>query len=213
MKQMVSNVLTQTSEKGRKDGWEQILQEMHRQALSFPMWSRRMPAVWKRRLAGYQPGPQQWDYPMHLIQVQDGPKTINVAPGAQTGLFKSTGPMDPHSYRPNEFFISNWIYEGLVSYSYDGLILPQLASSWAVTDTNSGGQEYKFTLRPGVKFHDGADCNCAAVKMTFDHVFQPPLNTLNYHAWYHLPTVLTSVECQGEVFVAKLSEQYYPFLQ
>ena len=140
---------------------------------------------------------------MHVMNVLSGSTSVKVSPGAQTGLFSSTGPMDPHSYRPNEFFISNWIYEGLVSYSYDGLILPQLASSWAVTDTNSGGQEYKFTLRTGVKFHDGAACNCAAVKMTFDHVLQPPLNTLNYHGWYHLPKYLTSWDrMQKEVGLA-----------
>jgi len=213
LQQMVTDVLRVENANTRQQGWSKILQEMHQQAISNPMWSRRMPAVFNRRLSGYVPGPQQFDYPMHVMSVVSGSTSVSVSPGAQTGLFSSTGPMDPHSYRPNEFFISNWIYEGLVSYSHDGMILPQLASSWTVTDTNGGGQEYRFTLRPGVKFHDGADCNCAAVKMTFDHVFQPPLNTLNYHAWYHLPTVLTSVECQGEVFVAKLSEQYYPFLQ
>jgi nickel transport system substrate-binding protein len=121
--------------------------------------------------------------------------------------------MDPHSYRPNEFFISNWIYEGLVSYGYDGQILPQLAQSWTVTTTNSGSQEYRFTLRSGVKFHDGTVCNCYAVKMTFDHVLQNPLNTVNYHGWYHLPLYLTSWECQGEVFVVTMSDEYYPLLQ
>merc|ERR1711912_178615 len=105
---------------------------------------------------------------MHLMNVVTGPTSVTVSPGAQTGLFKTTGPMDPHNYRPNEFFISNWIYEGLVSYGPEGVILPQLATSWTATDTSSGGQEYRFTLRAGVKFHDGADCNCAAVKMTFD---------------------------------------------
>merc|ERR1719395_483163 len=213
LKQMVTDVLRVENANTRQQGWSKILQEMHQQAISNPMWSRRMPAVFSRRLSGYVPGPQQFDYPMHVMNVLSGSTSVSVSPGAQTGLFSSTGPMDPHSYRPNEFFISNWIYEGLVSYSYDGLILPQLASSWTVTDTNSGGQEYRFTLRSGVKFHDGADFNCAAAKMMFDHVLQPPLNTLNYHGWYNLPLYLTSVVCQGEVLVATLSQVYYPFLQ
>jgi nickel transport system substrate-binding protein len=213
LKQMVTDVLVTENANTRQQGWSKILQEMHQQAISNPMWSRRMPAVYNRRLSGYVPGPQQYDYPMHLMNVLSGSTSVKVSPGAQTGLFSSTGPMDPHSYRPNEFFISNWIYEGLVSYGPDGLILPQLATSWTVTDTNSGGQEYRFTLRAGAKFHDGADCNCEALKMTFDHVLQPPLSTLNYHGWYHLPMYLTSWECQGEVFVATLSEVYYPFLQ
>jgi len=213
LQQMVTDVLKVPSPVARQTQWTAILQEMHRQAISNPMWSRRMPAVLNRRLQGYKAGPQQFDYPVHLVQVLSGSTTVSLAPGAQTGLFASTGPMDPHSYRPNEFFISNWIYEGLVSYGDNGVIQPQLATQWTVTDTSSGGQEYRFTLRPGVKFHDGTTCNCAAVKMTFDHVLQPPLNTLNYHGWYHLPKYLTGWECDGEVFVATLSEVYYPFLQ
>lgn len=172
-----------------------------------------MPAVFNRRLSGYVPGPQQFDYPMHLINVISGSTSVSVSPGAQTGLFSSTGPMDPHSYRPNEFFISNWIYEGLVSYGHDGQIMPQLATSWTVTDTSSGDQIYRFTLRSGVQFHDGTAFNCAAVKMTFDHVLQPPLNTLDYHGWYHLPLYLIDWECQNEVFVATMNGSYYPFLQ
>ena len=126
-----------------------------------------MPAVFNRRLSGYVPGPQQFDYPMHLINVISGSTSVSVSPGAQTGLFSSTGPMDPHSYRPNEFFISNWIYEGLVSYGHDGQIMPQLATSWTVTDTSSGDQIYRFTLRSGVKFHDGTDCNCLSSRNIF----------------------------------------------
>jgi ABC-type transport system substrate-binding protein len=210
---MVTNVLKTDTSLKRQQGWTQILQEMHKQAISNPMWSRRMPAVFSRRLSGFTPGTQQYDYPMHLINVVSGSTSVTVSPGAQTGLFSSTGPMDPHSYRPNEFFISNWIYEGLVSYGSDGVILPQLATSWTVTNTAGGSQVYRFTLRTGVKFHDGTNFNCAAVKMTFDHVLQPPLNSPNYHGWYHLPKYLTSTACEGEVFVATMQGSYYPFLQ
>jgi len=213
LQQMVTDVLKVENANVRQTKWTAILQEMHQQAISNPMWSRREPAVFNRRLSGYMPGAQRFDYPMHQVNVLSGSTSVTVSPGAQTGLFSSTGPMDPHSYRPNEFFISNWIYEGLVSYTHDGVIVPQLASSWVVIDTSNGGQEYRFTLRSGVKFHDGAVCNCAAVKMTFDHVLQPPLNTLNYHGWYHLALYLTSWDCEGEVFVARLPEKYYPFLQ
>jgi len=213
LQQMVTDVLREESPLSRQTQWTAILQEMHQQAISCPMWSRRMPAIVNRRLSGYLHGPQQFDYPVHKINVLSGDTTVTISPGAQTGLFTSTGPMDPHSYRPNEFFISNWIYEGLVSYSGgDSAVEPQLATSWTVTD-NNGGQEYRFLLRTGVKFHDGTDFNCAAVKMTFDHVLQPPLNTLNYHGWYHLALYTQSWWCEGEVFVAFISDVYYPFLQ
>ena len=45
---------------------------------------------------------------------------MTIAPGAQTGLFQSVGRLDPHSYRPNEFFANNWVYEGLVAYGANG---------------------------------------------------------------------------------------------
>jgi len=210
---MVTAVLKEQNQAKRQAQWTKILQEMHNQAISNPMWSRRIPAVMNRRLRNYRHGPQQFDYPMHKIEVSEGSKIVTVAPGAQTGLFKTTGPMDPHSYRPNEFFISNWIYEGLVYYPDSGRPEPMLATSWSMADTPDGGQEYTFRLRQNVTFHDGTAFNCAAVKMNFDHVLQPPLNTLNYHGWYYLPKYTHSWRCVGEDFIVKLSEAYYPFLQ
>lgn len=212
LEKKVKDVLKVESPAARQTGWKEILQIMHQQAISNPMWSRTMPAVINRRLSGYVAGLQQFEYPVHLLS---GPSSVKVAAGAQTGIFGHDDKVprnDPHSYRPNEFFLSNWIYEGLVSYGPDGVIVPQLALSWTVTDV-ALGQEYKFTLRPNVKFHDGSDCDCAAIKMTFDHVLQPPLNSGDWHGWYNLPAELQSWECQGEVFVAKLKSKYYPFLQ
>jgi len=121
--------------------------------------------------------------------------------------------MDPHSYRPNEFFISNWIYEGLVHYGNNGVIVPALATDWTVTGTQGGGEQYRFTLRTGVTFHDGLPFKCFAVKMNFDHVLHPPLNHNFYHGWYHLPFHTVNWDCDGEVFVVDLDAPYYPFLQ
>merc|ERR1719424_1885825 len=98
MKGLVNAVLTEENTVQRQSKWTNILQEMHRQAISNPMWSRRVPAIWNKRMVGYLPGPQAYDYPMHTLNVASGSKSITVAPGAQTGLFKATGPMDPHSY-------------------------------------------------------------------------------------------------------------------
>jgi hypothetical protein len=95
LEQMVTDVLKVATPTARQQGWTDILQDMHQQAISNPMWSRQMPAVLNRRLSGYVPGPQQFDYPMHLINVVSGSTSVTVSPGAQTGLFSSTGPMDP----------------------------------------------------------------------------------------------------------------------
>jgi len=186
---------------------------MHKQAISNPLWSRRVPAIWNNRLQGYKSGYQQYDYPMHNFMVNTGSTTITVAPGAQTGLFVNSGMMDPHSYRPNEFFISNWIYEGLVYYGENNVIMPALATSWTASDVAGGGKKYRFTLRSGVKFHDGTNFTCAAVKLNFDHVLQAPLTSADYHGWYHVPEHITSWTCDGEVFEINLDAPYYPFLQ
>lgn len=213
LKKMVTEVLTETNAIQRQQKWTTILSHMHQQSISAPMWSSRMPAVVNRRLSTYIHGQQQFDYPMHQMSALSGAKTITVSPGAQTGLFTTTGPMDPHSYRPNEFFISNWIYEGLVSYGPNGAILPQLATSWTITDQGEK-QVFAFTLRNNVKFHDGEVFNCEAVKMTFDHVFQPPLDTTDYHGWYHLPLNIDSTVCdQSGVFVLTMKNKYYPLMQ
>jgi peptide/nickel transport system substrate-binding protein len=46
-------------------------------------------------------------------------------------------------------------------------IVPVLATSW---EWNAGFDEITFTLRSGVKFHDGTDFNAAAVKWNFDRL-------------------------------------------
>jgi len=211
---MVKDVTVLKGEAARMTKWREILEATHKQAVSVPLWSKRNPAVINRRLTGYNHGSQQWDYPMHTIEVLSGSKEVRVAPAAQTGLFKSIGRMDPHSYRPNEFFLSNWVYEGLVSYGPGGSILPSLAVSWTADDLPSGGQTYIFELRRGVYFHDGTPWDCAAAKLNFDHVLAPPLPSEIRHGWYHLPGQVSSWGCTAShTFFVSIKERYYPFLQ
>src|SRR5207302_685215 len=60
------------------------------------------------------------------------------------------------------------LYNGLVRAGANGAILPDLAQSWT---TSPDGLIYTFTLRTGVKFHDGTDFNADAVKFSFDRPF------------------------------------------
>ena len=45
------------------------------------------------------------------------------------------------------------VYEGLVRFDRDGAIVPALATAWQVS---SDGLAWTFTLREGVRFHDGS---------------------------------------------------------
>src|ERR671936_772648 len=52
--------------------------------------------------------------------------------------------------------IVDMVDETLVTIDRNGKVVPQLATSWT---NSSDGLSYTFTLRSGVKFHDGGDFN------------------------------------------------------
>lgn len=63
------------------------------------------------------------------------------------------------------------VYEGLVKYKADSTeIEPCLATEWKISDD---GKEYTFTLRQGVKFHDGTPFNADAVKYSIERQLPP----------------------------------------
>ena len=64
----------------------------------------------------------------------------------------------------DEVVYSN-VYEGLTRFHADGSIHPGLAESWEISDD---GLSYTFTLRAGVKFHDGADFTADDVAFSLD---------------------------------------------
>ena len=75
------------------------------------------------------------------------------------------------------------------------------------------GETFRFTLRTGVKFHDGADFDCSVVKLNFDHVWAGGLTGPDWHGWYGLPGALKDWSCDGETFVLNTNKAYYPLLQ
>ena len=151
-----------------------------------------------------------YTYPVEAVKVLSGPRSVTVAAGTSGGaLLKTVGPMNPHLYGLNQLFAQDWLYEGLVGYGQDGEITPVLAKSWVVADTPSGGSKYTFTLRDGVKFHDGSDWNCSVAKLNFDHIM-----ATGRHTWLKTTEQLTSWTCSdaGE-FVLETKDKFYPFLQ
>lgn len=72
------------------------------------------------------------------------------------------------------------VYEGLVTWGEDNEVKPLLAESWTVTPD---GKTYTFTLKKGVKFHNGREVTAEDFKWSFerncDPGFQSP-TAVNY---------------------------------
>jgi peptide/nickel transport system substrate-binding protein len=70
-------------------------------------------------------------------------------------------------------FSAYTIYDPLVAWEMDvadrpGKLVPGLATEWKVDDTDK--TKWRFTLRKGVKFHDGSEFNADAVIWNLDKV-------------------------------------------
>ena len=70
-------------------------------------------------------------------------------------------------------FTAYTIYDPLVAWEMDvsdrpGKLVPGLATEWKVDDSDK--KKWRFTLRQGVKFHDGSDFNADAVIWNLDKV-------------------------------------------
>jgi peptide/nickel transport system substrate-binding protein len=77
--------------------------------------------------------------------------------------------LDPHAVTAvNDFRILMNIYDGLVQYKSGTLeVEPALASKWTISED---GLVYTFTLKQGVRFHDGTELTAEAVKFNFDRM-------------------------------------------
>ncbi|MGA9286748.1 MAG: ABC transporter substrate-binding protein, partial [Anaerobacillus sp.] len=75
--------------------------------------------------------------------------------------------LDPASVTDGESFkVTKNIFDTLLDYGDDNTdVEPALATDWDVSDD---GKTYTFTLREGVKFHDGTDFNADAVVYNFE---------------------------------------------
>ena len=62
------------------------------------------------------------------------------------------------------------VFEGLTRIDESGTVRPQLATGWTIA---ADGRSYTFTLKPGVKFHDGVALTAAEVKFSFDRARAP----------------------------------------
>jgi len=73
-------------------------------------------------------------------------------------------------------FLGYQVFEALINYDLSSAdkpvtLIPGLATSWAVDPEDD--TKWTFTLREGVKFHDGSDFNADAVIFNFDKILNP----------------------------------------
>lgn len=99
----------------------------------------------------------------------------------------------------------NALYNTLVRTTATGNIVPELATSWEVSQD---AKVYTFRLRPGVKFHDGTQLDAEAVKFGLermrDTVGSPAATTLQ---------VMEAVEvADAQTVRVRLSAPSVPFL-
>lgn len=196
-----------------QQGYKEILNDIHQQIFILPLYGVRTPYVINRRLTGFVPPPQTYSYPINNLNVLAGSTgnkdVVTVAPGTGGALFKSTGEIHAHLYSPNELFAQDWVYEGLLKVGADGQPNPGLAVSWNVDEN---GQRVTFDLRQNVKFHDGEEFNCSAVKLNFDHVLSDNVRTR--HSWFGAAQHISQWSCDSSGrFVLETSKMYYPLLQ
>jgi len=157
---------------------------------------------------------------------------IVIAPSTQSGPFlegHDVGPMNPHSYRPNEFFANDLVFEGLVAWDpdtpkpgIDGIrgtpddsVVASLASSWKIESMDDGKMKITFQLTPDVTFHDGEKWDAAAAKINFDHIMGGKTRSRGgFHDWYGLAAAMESWrDVDSMTFEVVFAHYYEPALR
>ncbi len=93
--------------------------------------------------------------------------SIDMGGSFRVALNADIATLDPwNANDANTLLVTRQMFETLVDYEPGGFkIVPKLAESWSVS---SDGRSWTFALRHGVKFHDGADFDAAAVVLNFE---------------------------------------------
>ncbi len=95
--------------------------------------------------------------------------------------------LDPHGSNdvPSAKVCYN-IYESLVYFDQNSELQPLLATAWEAVDDRT----WEFTVREGVKFHDGSDLTAEAVKASFDRLLDPEIASPRFFLFSMLEEVI-----------------------
>jgi peptide/nickel transport system substrate-binding protein len=114
----------------------------------------------------------------------DGSTPTRDAPGGNGGTLRlaiGSEPenLDPHALRAgtDQYFLSN-VFERLLDRAPDGSLKPALATDYSVSED---GKAFTFTLRQGVRFHNGEEMTAEDVAYSFERYVDPARgNTFAY---------------------------------
>lgn len=110
--------------------------------------------------------------------------------------------------------VINNLYENLVTYDPDSFeIIPALARTWEISLDRT---VWTFTLRPGVRFHDGTPLTAEAVKFNFERQMDPesPHAHGRCECFRANFSILDTVETEGDDRVRfRLKRPYVPFIE
>src|SRR5437867_1612046 len=118
---------------------------------------------------------------------------------------------EPRTLLPNT--IVDWTTNNMLEHMYDRLVdrdpktykpIPMLATSWKVVDTTT----WEFSLRSGVKFHNGEPFDAQSVKATMDYI-KDPANKSHYAPRW---TLVKDVQIVDSSTVRFITEKPWPGL-
>ena len=107
-----------------------------------------------------------------LISVATAVAMSSAAPAAAQGTLKVAIPSNVNTFDPaktkigEEYIVNFLVYSGLTELD-GGKVKPDLAESWTASEDQ---ETWTFTLRKGVKFHDGRELDSGDVKATIARV-------------------------------------------
>lgn len=99
------------------------------------------------------------------------------------------------------------MFDPLVWQPEPGEFIPGLATVWEVNDT---ADEYTFTLRDDVLFHDGSPLTAEAIQFTYDRIIDP--ETKSQVAFSALGPYDSTEVVDAQTAVVKFKSPYAPFL-
>ena len=117
-------------------------------------------------------------------------------------------------------FTGYTIYDPLISWDMSmadkpGKLVPGLATEWKVDDKDR--TKWRFTLRKGVKFHDGSDFNADAVIWNLDKVLNDKAPQFDKRQSAQVKTRLPSVASYAKIddstieITTKTVDSFFPY--